>query len=87
MKTKLLLFALPLLLSGCVTGKGWQGILPGKDLDAINCTVTLSTPWGTETIHADRISSRIDPGANALAPLPAPNQNAPIVATPAVTKP
>lgn len=81
MKKLISLTILLLPLTGCVTGRGWQGLIPGKDLDLLDATITLSTPWGTETIHAARISTRVDPGANILPPLPLPGTNTPVVVT------
>lgn len=75
MKTKLLtLAALLTLATGCVTGKGWQGLIPDKDVDLINPIITLMTPYGQQTVRADRISTRVNPaGNNPLSPLPNPN--------------
>lgn len=64
---------LPLLLTSCVSGKGWQGFVPGKDIDMDDATITVSTPWGTQTIHAKQVRSRVNPqGKRAVSLDPVP---------------
>ncbi len=70
---KLIFLLLPILalaLTGCVTGKGWQGLIPGKDAEFQNVKILLSTPWGTETFTADRIATRVDNSGSSSNNLP-----------------
>lgn len=70
MKTCILLLLSLTLLNGCVT-KGWQGLVPGKDVTAENFSATLSTPWGTQTIKADKFTTRVTTnGVLMVAPEP-----------------
>lgn len=88
MKPKLLLIAALMCagLTGCVSGKGWQGLIPDKDVEIINPIITVMTPYGQQTLRADRIATRVNPaGTNPLPPL---NNKPPVVVTgPALVTP
>ena len=65
----LLLATLPLFTNGCVTGRGWQGLIPDKDVEIANGILTLMTPYGQQTLRFDRFATRVDPaGTNAVGP-------------------
>ena len=64
----LALAALP--LGGCVTGKGYQGLVPGKDVDVDEWTDRIVTPWGHREFVAKGLRTRVNPkGSNPLPPL------------------
>lgn len=71
-----------LTLPGCAWGvggsNGWKGLIPDKDVEITNPVAIIATPWGTQTLKADRIATRVDPrgtnstGSQALPLLVAP---------------
>ena len=63
--------AIALLQTGCVSGKGWQGLIPDKDVDIEDPFMTVMTPWGQQTLKAAAIRTRVNPsGTNPMPPLP-----------------
>jgi outer membrane murein-binding lipoprotein Lpp len=50
--------SLLLLVSGCVN-RGWQGMVPGKNVYMKNFSATVSTPWGTQTMKADELKTTV----------------------------
>lgn len=59
------------LLSGCVTGKGYQGLVPGKDVDVEEWTDRIVTPWGHREFVARGLRTRVA-STNSLPSLPLP---------------
>lgn len=65
----LMLLLLSGCLTGCVSGKGFQGLFPEKDARMRGVTLILATPWGTQTVKIDEVDTRVNPGGSN--PLPA----------------
>ncbi len=63
MKTKLITMAAlacaGLLLNGCMSGTAKRFFAENKGYTFKKCVFSLSTPWGTEVISADEISSTV----------------------------
>lgn len=59
MKKLIILSLLALPLSGCMTGNAKRFFAENKNYTFIKPTVVLATPWGTETISAERIESTV----------------------------
>lgn len=69
---KLVILTSLVLLCGCVQNKGWQGLVPGKDVRMRGVTVLVATPWGTQTLKIDELDSRTEASTNNLPVLPKP---------------
>ena len=59
MKKIVTLSLLTLSLSGCMSGNAKRFFAENKGYTFKKCTVSLSTPWGTEVISADEITSTV----------------------------
>lgn len=53
-----LLVTMMVSLSGCGTA-GFNGLL-NKDVHMKNVTLTVNTPYGMQTLHADELDTRLD---------------------------
>lgn len=59
MKRILLISIAALALSGCMTGNAKRFFAENKSYSFKKVNLTLATPWGTETISADEMTSTV----------------------------
>lgn len=66
----LLPLSILLVLTGCVTNKGWQGLVPGKDIQADVFKHSVVTPWGHSELQIEGLRSWVNPdGSRTDVPL------------------
>lgn len=59
MKRFALLVAIAITLSGCMSGNAKRFFAENKGYSFEKVSISFATPWGTETISADKISSTV----------------------------